>query len=240
MSKKHNFVKKQQSIITQGHAEKEVSYNVMELTVEFNKKSEDRSDVAGTVQQDCNIFLQKLAENNFEIKNFLLVRDEVEERQENIKNLPPWLQHKEKFDDDDEENRKVTFFEAIKRLELRTSINMQALNLMKMLLSENKLCGSVKLDYSYEESRAIREKLVKAAVNDSRRKADVLAKAIGLKVVGFAQIVNCDYRRKSRYDDITEMCCCAPSVCKEAEPSDKLSADTRNLYEDIEIEWYVK
>ena len=72
---------------------------------------------------------------------------------------------------------------AKRRLEIRIPFNMSVINRIRQIVDENEYSIEFSLNYEMSNESEIREKLIKEALLDSKKKAEELAATLGLKVV---------------------------------------------------------
>lgn len=152
----------------EGNASREVNYDAMKIKIIFYHKSQTSSYSIQQAMEQCEDFLNCLLKMGMSMDNITLKNDEIK---------------KASYHEDDD------FIKANREIEIKTKFDIKLLNRILELISKKDY--NVTFDYSYvlTNKNAIHEELLAEALADSQKKAELIARQLGKKVIGIDKIL---------------------------------------------------
>lgn len=113
----------------------------------------------------------------------------------------------------------------------------EILLLVSEIIDENEYSTRFQIEYELSNEDQIREELLKEALLDSKKKAEDLAEALNMTVIGVKSV-----EAYSKLNGRTEGIACERSICDymgvpQFSHSNKLQAKEKELSESIEVKW---
>jgi uncharacterized protein YggE len=195
-----------------GTAEKEYHYDVMTITVTFRAMDHSSAKALDEVMKQSESFLETLQENGVDISQLQLGRNELSE-----------------YSYKDELNI------ASRGIKIRTDFNMAFLNDLNEMLSDKRF--DILMDTSYEISNEneLRDNLIKEAIEDSKKIAELACSVTGQKIVGIKKIDLGD--TVGAYLEESRLKLCSPSASR---LSDMMQSPTTTLDESVTVIWEIQ
>ena len=157
-------------LVTKGKARREYDAERMELTVKFVKSGDDARYVLSSVQEQCEQFLRALSE---------------------IGIGPEYVRLK---DAGMSENYREEFpIKATREISLEASMDKEFYSYLCDLIKKSEKKIQYSVSYNLEEKEDRNRELLREAVEDARRQADIIAESLGCRVVGVDSINDQDY-----------------------------------------------
>lgn len=131
---------------------------------------------------------------------------------------------------------------AEREIELRMPFDMNTLNRLTEIIKEKSLKVDMDISLKLSNMLELHEQLLKEAVLDSKKKAEMLASAMGQKVIGIETLNagerynNYDSEEKIYYDQFSHEIGETHSRSK----SNRLQAPLITEYERIDVEWIIE
>lgn len=202
-----------------GKARREFSCDIMFIKLTFGSWHKNISQAVETTLSQCDNFLELLQEKGIDVGNIHIKYSSISQDR----------------DDDGEIEVK-----SDREIELRLPYDMKFLNRLSEIIG--KCSFDVEMDVSFKLSNMIEvhNQLIKEAVIDSRKKAEMIAETMGQKVVGIEELSLDD--RYNNFDS-EEKEYCAPSINVIGEThsiSDKLRSPLCIEYENVEVDWIIE
>lgn len=200
-----------------GQAEKMVNYDIAVINITFTESGATSHLASKMVMRECEQFLEKMNSEGIKVADIILDDDTVSE-------------------DRYRDNNSV---KASRGLIIRMPYDMAAINRIRQIIDENEYSIEFDLDYELSNEASIHDELLKDALLDSKRKAELLANSMGLTVKGIDSVET--YTRSSGKMDWCEQevarCCIeAPQFLM----SNQLKAKEENISETIEVKWIIE
>ena len=204
-------------ITVRGSAERELSYNEVELSLTFHCHAETTSQALHGITEQCERFLERIKAAGVNMKDIRVGDHSI----------------------DQSYNHKKTTVCADKEIKMRLDFDMAFINGIMNLIKEQDFAIEFDCDYHLTNKKEIHDELLKEALADSRKKAEFMADAIGQKVVGIDSI---DY---SGYcEDFTISCKYAAGglALPNRTPllSDQLEAPFTTENESVTVSWLIE
>ncbi len=205
------------TIRVSGYAEKRVNADQTVYNITFLSKDVKSSAALDSVKKQCDAFLEKVSETGIDIARIHLDKDGVNENS--------YYESKAKT------SRRVISF--------RTGFDPKINNRIIEIISQLNLNVEISTEYVLSGWEEIHEELIKKAVMDSKRKAELIAEANGQKVKYISSVSD------EMYDDERE----DYEGCGLAEPkceiignslSDKLCARELVETETLYVTWAIE
>lgn len=195
-----------------GTAEKEYHYDVMTITVTFRAKDHSSAKALNEVMDQSEGFLAILQERGIDISKLRLGRNELSE-----------FSHKE------------ALYMASRGVVIVTKFNMALLNEIDDIVSNKRFDALLDSNYDLSNENEMRDDLIKEAIEDSKKKAELACSVTGQKIIGIKKIdlgETEDYYYKDKLH----------FVLKEgsARLSDKLQSPTTTLDESVMVVWEIQ
>lgn len=199
----------------QGQAKRNVNYDIAVVSITFTEKGENSYLASKAVMRECEQFFEKLDVDGITSSNAVLGDDSVSE---------------DRYAD----SSKVI---ANRKVEFRIAFNMEVINRIRQIIDENEYSTRFQIEYELSNEDQIREELLKEALLDSKKKAEDLAEALNMTVIGVKSV-----EAYSKLNGRTEGIACERSICDymgvpQFSHSNKLQAKEKELSESIEVKW---
>lgn len=201
-----------------GKARKEVTCDIMLIVLKFKSFEKNTSQALDEVLSQCDRFLEVLESEGVNIDNICIKRNNLSQDME----------------DDEPE------VEAERGMELRLPFDMPFLNTLSEIIREHDF--KVEIDVSFKLSNMIEvhNQLLKDAVMDSKRKAEMIAEAMGQKVIGIEELnagdrYALDSEERAYEEQFSHK---IGSVRKSI--SNRLKAPVCIEFERVEVEWIIE
>lgn len=199
----------------QGQAKRNVNYDIAVVSITFTEKGENSYLASKAVMRECEQFFEKLDVDGITSSNAVLGDDSVSE---------------DRYAD----SSKVI---ANRKVEFRIAFNMEVINRIRQIIDENEYSTRFHIEYELSNEDQIREELLKEALLDSKKKAEDLAEALNMTVIGVKSV-----EAYSKLNGRTEGIACERSICDymgvpQFSHSNKLQAKEKELSESIEVKW---
>ena len=207
-----------------GTAQKNVPYDVMNITITFNSWEKTPSAALSHVDEQCEKFLSLLKIDGFDIHKLRM--SDTKLSQDRVK-------------DDDEENEWIRL-EATASIDIKISVkyDMSVLNHIKDILKKENFDADLSIYHYISNILDIHKELLKEAIEDSKAKAEIIASTMGQKLTGIDKVLFGDkYGRIETEEDFFEE---HVHALRGSSLSDELSADTQTVKECVEVDWIIE
>ena len=208
-----------------GTASRDVPYDMMEVTIKFHSWDKSVTNAVNKTDTLCDDFLNVLLENNFDISKIHM--GDIEINQKKVSN------------DSAGEPLRLSV-STNKSIIIPTPFNMNCLNFLKDTVKDMGADANLSINYFYSNTSDIDNALIEEAIADSRKKAEIAAKAIGQHIIGIsAATIN---KSNNRYSDDNESydLCDPLAILSYDSPTNNLSANTSKLTAIVEIDWIIE
>ena len=202
-----------------GKARKEFTCDIMYIKLSFKAWGDDTSQAIETSMSQCDMFLDILEQQGIELNMIHMSSADVSQ---------------DMYDDKLE-------ISAEREIELRMPFDMNVINRLSEIIKENSLKVDMDISFKLTNMLEVHEQLLKEAVLDSKKKAEMLASAMGQKVVGIETLNagerynSYDSEEKAYYDQFTHKIGETHSRSK----SNRLQAPLITEYEHVDVEWII-
>ena len=203
-----------------GKARKEFTCDIMYIKLSFKAWGDDTAQAIETSMSQCDLFLDLLEKQGIDIKLIHMSNADISQ---------------DMYDDKLE-------ISAERKIELRMPFDMNVINRLSEIIKENQLKVDMDISFKLTNMLEVHEQLLKEAVLDSKKKAEMLASAMGQKVVGIKTLnagerySNYDSEEKAYYDQFSHKLGETHSRSK----SNRLQAPLITEYEHIDVEWIIE
>lgn len=211
-------------IEVRGTAERTVDYDLMKIIINFHAKEETSDQASKKVMRECEEFLAKLKERGFDLSAIALKSDDVQQSY-SYRN-----------------NNEVECYNASRELELVCKFNMKLINEMRSITNDMKSKVGFKVTYLLSKENVIVQELLKEALQDAKKQAEMLATAIDQKVKGLISADKNEPKPDVVYggEVLCMSLCCADEEDDCYENSDELAATSTTLTEHIFTVWEIE
>lgn len=176
-------------VLVLGKAEKKVVPDSCDITITI----ESRKNTSATAVKEAGVLCEQLLSK---LQTIGLNLKEIEITQDYLST------------DKDYKSEKISYH-TNKSIRIHTSSDSSVINMIKNILEDGIKGISYSISYSISNEADVRKQLMKAAIMDSRQKADFLAESIGEKIIGVdsANLTgNKDVYDIAKDEDIEECC----------------------------------
>lgn len=201
-----------------GKAEKEYSYNVMEITICFKAFEKYSSKAIEKVTTQCEDCLSILNSQGISIKNISINKDDITQEYRDSK----------------------LFFSVKREIELRFPFDIRFSNFFMKLIEEKGYDVNVDIKPRMENDNEIRKELLKLAIEDSKNKATLIADMVNQKIVGIDSIEIGEKYVLPIYEDISYAEEVILNGIDELPFSNQLKAPTTIEKESVEVVWIIE
>jgi len=170
-------------ITVNGIAKKEFDCDIMIISLNFISRNQNTGKAIESSMSECDQFLEYLKKQGMNISDIRLNDNGVS--RDNYSDNP--------------------HTEANREIKLRVPFNMKFLNGITEVIKEFKFDIDMEVSYELSDLNRIHNQLIKDAIDDSRKKAEMVAEAMGKVLVGIDNInVEKGYNRRC-FDEGEEM-----------------------------------
>lgn len=196
----------------QGKAEREYPYNLMTVNVTFRAKDYSSAKAIDEVMKQSENFLGILQERGMDISSLRLGENDVSEC-----------------------SYKDSAVIAKRGIEIYTEFNMALLNDINDIITDKKFDALLDSSYDVSNENELRDNLIKEAIEDSKKKAELACSVTGQRIVGIKKIDLGD--TEDYYLRETRLRFCTASAER---LSDQLQSPTTTLEESVLVVWEIQ
>lgn len=203
-----------------GKARREYTCDIMYIKLSFKAWADDTAQAIETSMSQCDMFLEILEQQGIDINMIHMSNADVSQ---------------EMYDEKHE-------ISAEREIELRLPFDMNVINRLSEIIKENNLKVDMDISFKLTNMLALHEQLLKEAVLDSKKKAEMLAAAMGQKVVGIEKLDAgdryraCDSEEKAYYDQFSHKI----GEVHQRSRSNRLQAPLVTEFESVDVEWIIE
>lgn len=199
-----------------GYAEMKIKADMTRYTITFEKTGASLSECMNTVIKQCESFLGQLKEIGFDLKMIHMEGDDTSDigfHDEQIK-----------F------KRKISF---------ETNFDMKVENAIMNIIEANHYSAQISTTYLFSTEDDYREKLMKEAIEDSKRKATLAAEVINEEIVGIRDMSKRNNRLREK-SNLTESKDARFVLMDVIANSDDLASPEEIISEEVSVIWKTK
>ena len=204
-------------ITVAGKAEREVQYDAIELEISFNVQGNTTGEALSKVMEQSERFLSFAASLGIDTKQIHIGDNSINQRY----------------------NDEKLFVRAKREMTIRLGFDMKFVNWLMDEISEQGFDVDLDVDYKLKDSQLLHTELLKEAIEDSRKKASIIAEAVGQSIVGIDSVAQEGYSRNRWEIQEREMVCCSVPTLK-SKLSDDLAAPMTAESESVEVVWIIE
>lgn len=202
-----------------GKAEREVCYDVVELTVTFYNDDRNSSDAIDTVIKQSEKFLSIIASKGADISKIRMDDDSLE--------------RSSRYDDKRRSSARRSFT-------LRTAFDMKFINSISQIIRNENFNAEIKYDYLLTNKEEIHKELLKEALEDSRKKAEMIAETVGEKITGIDEMKLDNIKAYIRQHMEERELSFVDYYESESSYSDELSSPVTTETETVNVTWIIE
>mgnify|MGYP004583446001 FL=1 len=202
-----------------GKAEREVYYDVVELTVTFYNDDKDSSDAIDTVIRQSEKFLSIIASNGADISKIRMDEDSLE--------------RSSRYDDKRRSSARRSFC-------LRSAFDMKFINSISQIIRNENFNAEIDYDYLLSNKEEIHKELLKEALEDSRKKAEMIAETVGEKITGIDEMKHESIATNIKYREFERGLSYMERYESESSYSDELSSPVATETETVNVTWIIE
>lgn len=202
-----------------GKAEREVYYDVVELTVTFYNDDKDSSDAIDTVIRQSEKFLSIIASNGADISKIRMDDDSLE--------------RSSRYDDKKRSSARRSFC-------LRYAFDMKFINSISQMIRDENFNAEIDYDYLLSNKEEIHKELLKEALEDSRKKAEMIAETVGEKITGIDEMKHESIATNIKYREFERGLSYMERYESESSYSDELSSPVATETETVNVTWIIE
>lgn len=204
-------------ICVNGKAEKQCTCDIMEITLEFTSSRSRTKDALDTATAQCDRMLERLAEKGVDISRIRLDGAGI---------------GRDRYSHDREDR-----INASRSITLALPFDMGDLNGLTDLIRQEDYDIVMTVEFLLSDSEAVHSQLIREAVLDSQKKAELIAQTTGQKVVGIDEV---RAGNSFRNDELCEQRLMSPMCLRGGGISDSLSAPVTTHSESVEVVWLIE
>ena len=197
-----------------GTAEREVRYDAVELRITFNGRAKKTADAVAIIMRECEHLLKIITDAGVSMKDVHIGENSVDRR----------------YGDNGvtvSANREIT---------LRMKFDMPFINALMDTIRNQDFSVDMDCSYHYSNKQELHTELLKEAVENSKKKAELIAEIMGQKVIGIDSADHDSYRDAPF---LYEMKACFAKGCDYA-LSDQLESPLTKESESIDVVWLIE
>ena len=208
-------------LIVRGSAKEEVPCDTAECSIAFKHDGKTAADATANMNAEVERFLAVMEKNGVDAGKFSMGDISVEE--------------KYRYDDDKE----LFPYTAHRSIDLKTELNASVSNSFLQIIADEGLDVEYSEDHSVSNLAEVHKRLLKAAMEDSRRKAEMLAECAGKKVLGIKKVDTDSLGHMLEEQEDNRV---YGGVMRRSKPmlADKLKAPTTEEEEHVEVIWLIE
>lgn len=209
-------------IKVEGKVEKPFRTDIITMAIVFRKSDESKAKAINDLLMECEDFLSKIKSVGFDMSNISVESE------------------RSRYQISDESK----YYEVEKKIELKIKADFKlSNNFIKFLQSENYEAEYI-LSFSFSDKAKLQRQLLLEAIEDSKRKAELIASSMNMRILKIEEICKPDFRSANL----------AKSVCLEdfgvrlesllaggevvdTSNSDMLNTPEEKLYESVDVVW---
>ncbi|MEE0265105.1 MAG: SIMPL domain-containing protein [Acutalibacteraceae bacterium] len=200
-----------------GKAEREFSYNAVEITVNFIVREKTTAEAVNKMMEQNEKLLEAITEAGVNMKDIHISDNSIDQD----------------YDDDE------MYVEVTRGMKIRLQFDMHFINSLMSMISEQDLSVDLDCKYQLTNREEIHMELMKEALADSKKKAEVIASVTGQKIVGIDSI------DKDRHICMDWMYCeqerpLRLTLYPESRLSNKLQSPITTESESISVVWLIE
>lgn len=198
-----------------GKAEREVSYNAIEMSVTFYIHAKTTAEALQIVMEQSEKFLELVTAAGIDMKDIHIGDNSVDQR----------------YSDDELKAH------ASREMKIRLHFDMAFVNGLMDMIREQDFAVDLDCDYHLTNRAELHMELMKEALADSKKKAEVIAEIMGQKIIGIDSVEH------DRHNDMEWMCCEQErGIIREgaAPLSNQLEAPITTESETISVVWLIE
>lgn len=204
-----------------GYAEKKYAADVIEYNVTFYGSDSKLDKAIERVSSACETFLTELGKTGIDVKDVRLERDN--------------------FGEEYHGERKMK--SASRTLFFRQGFNARLTNIVNEIIRANGLDAQLSTSFSLSGMEEKKNELLREAIRDSRRKAEIIAAANDQVIKGI-ELVQDERYRDDFYEEETRAmafndCCEEARMCK-GSIMDDLSSKEITLSQTVYVSWLIE
>ncbi len=208
------------TIKTKGYAERKVPADTTEFEITFSEYDIKEEGAIQKCNDECERFLQSLTDIGIKIEDIELDLDRIS---------------KSNYDN----QRKIT---CTKSITFSTACNPKFNSALSQVISKGKHHVELITTNSIENDTEIKKDLLKEAILDSKRKAELIASADGRKIIGIDSVYEDGYADSWKEDDMDIKCGAAPEgfLLDQNTLTSNLSIPKIKIQASINISWSIE
>ena len=210
-------------IEVRGSASRTVDYDRMSLKLEFHAKENTSKEASQRVVHECEEFLGVLKKGGVDISKISLSDDFVDRSADYYR-----------------DGVKKEYYRANRVLEIESEFDLKMINNIRAIIINSDAQVSFQVDYVLSNEDEIRQELLTEALKDAKRQAEVMAEAVGQKVVCLLSADKQSPKSDTAYGGEGS---CMSLVCEQEietyEISDELSPSNKTYTEEIYTIWAI-
>jgi uncharacterized protein YggE len=209
-------------IKVEGKIEKFFRTDIITMTIIFKKSDTSKAKAINDLLIECEDFLSKIKSAGFDMNNISVASEKSRYRM----------------------NNEFEYYDIEKKIELKIKADFKlSNNFIKFLQSENYEAEYI-LSFSFSDKARLQKQLLLEAIEDSKRKAELIASSMNMKIIKIEEICKPDFRSTNL----------AKSVCVEnfgfklegllsgndvvdTSNLDMLNTPEEKLYESVDVVW---
>ena len=200
-----------------GISERRINYDIAIIKITFLASGKVTYDTSAKTLKDCEMFLEEIEKIGIKPSSFSMDNDEVTEDR-----------YKDDYDYDSE-----------RCIKLEIPFDMVVINSIHELLNTNKYNAEFEMNHKLSNEKKIRTELINEAVLDSKEKAEMLAKTLGMNVKGIKSMATDNEYGNYSYTE-HEDCRRIAVAAGLSEKSNELKSKDTMIRERVEVKWILE
>lgn len=197
-----------------GTAEREVRYDAVELRITFNGRAKKTGDAVSIIMKECEQLLKIITSAGVSVKDIHIGENSIDRR---------YGEHG------------VTV-SASREITLRLKFDMPFINGLMDTVRDQDFSVDMDCSYHYTNKQELHTELLKEAVANSKKKAELIAEVMGQKVIGIDSVEHDSYRDQPF---LCEMEPCVAMGCDYG-LSNQLESPLTTESESIDVVWLIE
>ena len=150
-----------------GSAERLYDPDIFVLLLEIRERGETAAEATGCMRESVEVLLAELEKIGITAEYIRMEEDAVDERSRSYSG-----------------SEEIYWYVSRRRLTIRTKPDMEIVNAVRRIISDEESDITMDIEYMVSDIEEIKKQLLKEAVADAKAKAQLIAEAMDLKLVG--------------------------------------------------------
>ena len=199
-----------------GTAKRDIEYDCVTMSVEFYLYKDSTTEALGEAMRQSEEFLKTLLNIGVSMENIHLGECKISQNNYSDRNT----------------------VSARREFEISFRFDMKFINVITDIINSNGYSVDLDCKYKHTDESKIHNELLEEALADSKHKAEIIAKAMGKKIVGIDSLRHNESNYNPDYLCMEKECYCLGE--SHSKLSDEIKAPISTEREEVEVVWIME